>query len=203
MSDLGPIIPVEMRPKKEIQPTAYLVLGGSAMLEPSAIAFDDTGELLETVEWKEGRPDWTNASVCDYRGQGGAQGFQALVMSLNAAEYNMKLGGFKIVRVSAENEAGADEEAMADLRRRLIAWIASKCEVNYRAWEAGCSPSPEPLDYVRWARDVLSVGWPDFPGTVPEGERFVADCLESDMESGKLDSWPSIAESLFDQLTAV
>ena len=82
------------------QPTAYLVLGGSAFADPSACAFDESGEVLETVEWKDGKPDWTNAAICDHRGAGGAEGYQALVRSLKAAEENMALGGFEVIRIA-------------------------------------------------------------------------------------------------------
>lgn len=86
------------------QPTVYLVLGGSAFQDPSACAFDAKGEVLETVEWIDGKPDWTNASICDYRGMGGEKGYAMLVESLRAAEHNMTLGGFEIVRVPTREE---------------------------------------------------------------------------------------------------
>lgn len=86
------------------QPTVYLVLGGSAMQDPSACAFDEKGEVLESVEWVDGRPDWTNASIADYRGLGEAEGYRLLVESLKAAEQNMALGGYEIVRIAVTPE---------------------------------------------------------------------------------------------------
>ena len=81
------------------QPTVYLVLGGDSMVEPSAIAYEDSGEILETVTWVDGKPDWTDACICDFRGAGGVEGFDALRVALNAGERNMSLGGYDIVRV--------------------------------------------------------------------------------------------------------
>lgn len=75
------------------QPTAYLVIGGSA------IAHDERGEILETVDWVDGKPDWTNAGICDHRGAGGDQGFSLLVSALAAAEQNAALVGYAPVRV--------------------------------------------------------------------------------------------------------
>lgn len=83
------------------QPTAYLVLGGDAFQDPSACAFDTKGEVVETVTWNANHtPDWTDACICDHRGAGGPEGYEALVEALKAAERNMELGGFEIVRVS-------------------------------------------------------------------------------------------------------
>jgi hypothetical protein len=76
------------------QPTVYLKIGGSA------IAFEENSkEILETVDWKDGQPDWTNAGVCDYRGGGGQMGFNQLYLALTSAEDNAKLIGYDIERV--------------------------------------------------------------------------------------------------------
>lgn len=76
-------------------PTVVILLAGSA------IAFDEGGEILETVDYLEdGSPDWTTAAVCDPRGGGGAQGFAALGEALMAAERNAQLMGVDIVRVA-------------------------------------------------------------------------------------------------------
>lgn len=81
------------------QPTVYLVMGGGD-LNPSAIAYEDSGELLETVEWNEdGTPDWTNAGICDHRGSGAEEGFLALAKSVELAETNARMAGFEVVRV--------------------------------------------------------------------------------------------------------
>ena len=77
-------------------PTVYLRIGSSA------IAFETTGEVLETVEFdEEGVPDWASAGVCDYRGGGGRDGYDQLRIALDAAEYNASLIGYDIVRVPA------------------------------------------------------------------------------------------------------
>ena len=76
------------------QPTVYLVIGGSA------IAFEEgTKEILETVDWKDGQPDWSYAGVCDMRGGGGAEGYKLLAEALNAGEKNARLIGCGIERV--------------------------------------------------------------------------------------------------------
>jgi hypothetical protein len=93
-------------------------------------------------------------------------------------------------------------ERMEDFRRRLVALIAAKCKASHCEWEAGLSTSPEPRDYVIIARDVLERAWPAFSGTTPEGEQFVADALEEAMSEGRILKWKTIAEELFDQLTA-
>jgi hypothetical protein len=77
------------------QPTVYLVIGSSA------IAFEaNSSEILETVEWdKSGKPDWTNAGVCDSRGGGGIEGYHLLYDELYAAEDNAKMIGYELTRV--------------------------------------------------------------------------------------------------------
>lgn len=78
------------------QPTVYLMLGGSA------IAFDTRGEVLETTEFTEdGKPDWTDAGICDHRGGGGKAGYTHLHTALVAAEENARLCGFDIGHVEA------------------------------------------------------------------------------------------------------
>lgn len=79
------------------QPTAYLMLGGSA------IARDARGEVLETVDFDaDGTPDWSGAGICDHRGGGGEQGYKLLVAALVAAEENARLCGFEVFRVPEE-----------------------------------------------------------------------------------------------------
>jgi len=78
-------------------PTVVLYIAGSA------IAFEATGEILETVDFNEdGSPDWSSAGICDYRGMGGAEGLALLQTALLAAERNAELGGFSVKRVSRE-----------------------------------------------------------------------------------------------------
>lgn len=86
------------------QPTVYLVIGETGIA--SAIAFQTDGEILETVDWTaDGKPDWSEAGLCDDRGGGGREGFAALARALEAAETNAKLIGFDPVkRVPREDE---------------------------------------------------------------------------------------------------
>lgn len=75
-------------------PTVYLRIGDSA------IAFEASGEIIETVEYtEEGAPDWSKAGICDYRGAGGKEGYDHLHYALIAVESNAKLAGYEIVRV--------------------------------------------------------------------------------------------------------
>lgn len=75
-------------------PTVYLRIGDSA------IAFETSGEIIETVEYtEEGAPDWTAAGICDYRGSGGKEGYDTLRIALSAGEMNAQMCGFEIVRV--------------------------------------------------------------------------------------------------------
>lgn len=74
-------------------PTVYLRIGRSA------IAFETSGEILETVEFDDGEPDWSNAGICDLRGSGGSRGYDALARALTAAEENAKLAGYEVQRV--------------------------------------------------------------------------------------------------------
>lgn len=74
--------------------TCYLRIGNSA------IAFEVTGEIIETVDYySDGTPDWSTAGVCDFRGAGGREGYVALGRALEAAEENANLAGYDIVRV--------------------------------------------------------------------------------------------------------
>ena len=74
--------------------TVYLVIGDSA------ITRDSTGEIIETVDWADGRPDWTGAGICDHRGGGGQNGFGLLARALDAAEENAMACGFALDRVT-------------------------------------------------------------------------------------------------------
>ncbi len=81
---------------KTVQPTVYLMIGGSA------IAFDERGEVLETVDFHtDGTPDWENAGGCDHRGGGGQEGFAQLHAALTLAEKNAVAVGFDIVHVAS------------------------------------------------------------------------------------------------------
>lgn len=81
------------------QPTVMLVFNDKS---PSFVAFDERGEVLETVDVDlDGSPIWTDAAICDHRGGGGEEGFQFLVTALRAAEENARLVGYDITRVSA------------------------------------------------------------------------------------------------------
>lgn len=77
-------------------PTVYLRIGDSA------IAFESSGEIIETVEYtEEGAPDWSAAGVCDYRGGGGQEGYSLLRRALECGENNAKMIGYEVVRVPA------------------------------------------------------------------------------------------------------
>lgn len=82
------------------QPTVTLLIGDEQTL--SAIAYEETGEVLETVEWIDGKPDWTSAGICDHRGAGGAEGFSLLRTALDAGESNAVMAGFSVERVPRE-----------------------------------------------------------------------------------------------------
>jgi len=75
-------------------PTVVLYIAGSA------IAFEETGEILEAVEFNDdGSPDWSTAAICDHRGMAGSQGFSLLHSALTAAERNATLGDIAVRRV--------------------------------------------------------------------------------------------------------
>lgn len=76
------------------QPTVYIVI------DRSACAYDENGEILETTEWCGDVPDWTEAGICDERGGGGGEGFRALAAALDQGEKNARLIGYEIVRVN-------------------------------------------------------------------------------------------------------
>lgn len=64
-------------------PDVCIVLGGSALTKTVK------GELVETVDWIDGKPDWSGYGIADpYRGAGGPRGFEALGRALDAAEEN-------------------------------------------------------------------------------------------------------------------
>lgn len=91
------------------QPTVYIVIDGSA------IAYEESGEILEAVDFDaSGKPIWSEAGVCDYRGGGGQEGFRLLKEALDAAEANaamMVVGGMdEIVRVPKQHNC--DENAV-------------------------------------------------------------------------------------------
>ena len=65
------------------EPGVYLVI------EDSAIALTEKGEIVETVEWAEGKPDWTHAGICDPRGTS-FEAFGHLVSAMEHAEKNYK-----------------------------------------------------------------------------------------------------------------
>lgn len=95
-------LPASEAPPAPTQPTVSLRIDGSV------IAFEETGEILETVEYlADGSPDWSQAAVCDYRGGGGQEGFRLLREALEAAEANaalMVVGGTdEIVRVPRQS----------------------------------------------------------------------------------------------------
>ena len=98
------------------QPTVYIVMGGNAAVEPSALAREEgsPGEILETVVWKDGKPDWSEAGICDHRGEGGDLGIYQLSMALDFAEDNAKGIGFEIVRVPKDRERERVSEEMTN-----------------------------------------------------------------------------------------
>lgn len=79
---------------KTVQPTVMLVIGGSFITK------DEGGEIIETVDVTPfGTPDWECGGICDPRGGGGREGYQALVDSLEYAERNAKFVGLDIVQI--------------------------------------------------------------------------------------------------------
>lgn len=75
-------------------PTVSLRIGSSTM------AFDQGGEILETVDYfSDGSPDWSTAGVCDHRGAGGDEGYAFLRRALESAETNAKLAGYDLRRL--------------------------------------------------------------------------------------------------------
>ncbi len=113
------------------QPTVYLVIG------TSAIAFDDRGEILETVEWIDGRPDWRDAGICDHRGAGGDEGYRMLDNALRAAERNAELCGFTVERV------GYTETKFEETLRTFHAQVAADTrDADYRCPDCGFGPRP-------------------------------------------------------------
>lgn len=89
-----------MAASTDTQPTVVLLIEGSA------IAFEESGEILETVEFDDsGKPIWTDASICDHRGVGGERGYQQLRTALESAEANARvlLADDQIVRVPRES----------------------------------------------------------------------------------------------------
>jgi hypothetical protein len=83
-------------------PTVCLRIG------TSSIAFEEGGEVIETVEYHEdGTPDWSYGGICDERGIADAEGFRALHESLRLAEHNAQLSGLEVRRVPRETEGEA------------------------------------------------------------------------------------------------
>jgi hypothetical protein len=75
-------------------PTVYIRIGDSA------IAFESSGEILETLSYdSDGRPDWAVAGICDYRGAAGKEGYDHLRSALEAAEQNARMVGYEVMRV--------------------------------------------------------------------------------------------------------
>lgn len=75
-------------------PTVYI------RIAHSAVAFESSGEILETVTYdSDGRPDWSEAGICDYRGVAGKEGYDHLRMALTAAEANARQAGYEVLRV--------------------------------------------------------------------------------------------------------
>ena len=77
-----------------MNPTVYIRINNSA------IAFETSGEVLETVTYRaDGSPDWSQAGICDYRGSGGKDGYDDLVLALQAAERNARSCGYDVEHV--------------------------------------------------------------------------------------------------------
>lgn len=77
--------------------TAHSTIG----TERSFFAFDERGEVIETVATDDREPDWSEGGICDHRGLGGEDGFKALHDALSAAERNAKATGLDITRIPA------------------------------------------------------------------------------------------------------
>lgn len=86
------------------QPSVYIVMNSGVPDSASAVAFEEghnghSGEILETVDWlPDGKPNWTDAGICDERGIG-TEAWAALVTALENAEKNAEIIGIDIVRV--------------------------------------------------------------------------------------------------------
>ncbi len=88
-----------------------------------------------------------------------------------------------------------------DKRTALIGSVAAAIQRSLTEWEEGRMTSPSQLDYVIDARNVLHRDLPDFIGTTPEGEEFVAGVLFEDCGE-KYVTVEDIAAFLVDELTA-
>lgn len=80
------------------QPTIVVRMGNSYL------ARSERGEILEATELvadEDGltQPDWDQASICDMRGAGGQEGYEALVRAFEALEANARRAGFTLVTV--------------------------------------------------------------------------------------------------------
>ncbi len=85
----------------------------------------------------------------------------------------------------------------------IVEAVAAKIEAGLMEWEYGRNASPAPRDHVIDARNTLRAMLPDFIGTTPEGEEFVADVLDSVLADGHtLTTSREIAAWLVDELTA-
>jgi hypothetical protein len=116
------------------QPDVYLWIAGSA------IAKDDQGEIVETVEFNaDGTPDWTDAAICDDRGIGGQAGYDQLVIALNQAEANAKLVLDRpVARVSE-----VDEETARNIEDERLGEQAVKDGIIGRGITLDQTPYPD------------------------------------------------------------
>ncbi len=74
------------------------------LIEGSAVAYTDNGEIVETVEFDDqGQPLWEHAIVADHRGVGGQAGYDQLVTALTAAESNARMFVDTLTRVKEES----------------------------------------------------------------------------------------------------
>jgi hypothetical protein len=84
------------------QPTVVLTIQGDGT--ESHVAFNERGEIIETVEhvMENGVrvPDWSAGGIADNRGAGGEIGFHCLHRALSDGECNARLCGFEIRRLS-------------------------------------------------------------------------------------------------------
>lgn len=78
----------------QTQPSIVLKIG------TSYVTRTERGEIIETVDvGPDGLPDWTDATICDHRGAGSLEGYEALVAALDNAERNAGDVGVEVERI--------------------------------------------------------------------------------------------------------
>jgi len=82
--------------------------------------------------------------------------------------------------------------------------IAVRLEAANSDWESGRATSPDTLDFVNFADQILSKRLGDkYIGSTVEGRQLIADAMwEIQCEGGRLQEWGDMADYLVDQLVA-